>query len=234
MSRVRRVVAGLALLGSLTLLALTAAADRLDEGTALLAVSTVAAVLAVAAMALQPWLATDRRRARIHVLLGATVLALVAVHVLALLVLSPDDALFAMSPAGPTRARMAVLSLVLLVAVGLLGALRRRLDWSGATWRLLHGGLAALAVALGVGHAVLTDGALDVVLPGLGTGVLVVLGLVGLAGVLAARAAGPVGAPGPPGPPVRPGRPPAPGRGPAAARASGRAGADAPPPPGPR
>lgn len=192
-------------------------------GPVLLSVSTVVSVLAVVALAVQPWLVAGRHR-RTHVRLGAAVLGLVGVHVLALLALSPDDALLAMSPAGPTRARMAVLSLVLLVAVGLLGGLRRRLGWSGATWRLLHGGLAALATALGVGHAVLTEGTLDVVAPGAGTAVLVVLGLVGLAGIAAARGR------------VRPGSAPGP-RDPGhrgAAPASGTAPADAPPPTGRR
>ena len=54
-------------------------------------------------------------------------LALVLIHVGALFVLAPDDALFAMSPDGPTRARMALLATIALVAVVLVGALRRRL-----------------------------------------------------------------------------------------------------------
>ena len=52
-------------------------------------------------------------------------LALVLIHVGALFVLAPDDALFAMSPDGPTRARMALLATIALVAVVLVGALRR-------------------------------------------------------------------------------------------------------------
>lgn len=143
-----------------------------------LVVSTVTATLAVAGLAAQPWLA----RARAHVGVGLAVLGLVVVHVSALLVLSPDDALFAMSPDGPTRARMALISLVLLVVVALLGLARRRLGWSGPTFRLLHGGFALLATVLGVGHAVLTDGALE----GWGTVVLVASGVLSVAGGVAA------------------------------------------------
>ena len=137
-----------------------------------------------------------RRRPRAHVVVGVGALGLVLAHVVALFVLAPEDAGFAMSPDGPTRARMALLSLVLLVAVVVLGAARRRLGWSGQTFRLLHGGLAVLGGALGVGHAVLVDGALE----GPGTAVLLVLGGVGLGGgcagvVLRARRHAPEAAP---------------------------------------
>ena len=125
----------------------------------LLVVSTLAACLAVAALAVQPWL--TRRRVGVHVRVGGIVAVLVALHVVALFVEDPDDALFSMSPDGPTRARMALFATVLLVVVTLLGVLRRRLRWSPATWRFLHGSLAALVVVLGVGHAVLIQGALD-------------------------------------------------------------------------
>ena len=50
---------------------------------------------------------------------------------------------------------------------------------------MLHAYLASVVIALGFGHAVLTDGALD----GAGTTVLVVLGIVGLLGVPAAHVA---------------------------------------------
>jgi DMSO/TMAO reductase YedYZ heme-binding membrane subunit len=154
---------------------------HLAAAPGLLVLSTTAAALAVGVLAAQPWL--SRRRPRpgrrpLHVVLGGVVAALVLAHVGALVIDDPDDAWFAMSPDGPTRARMALIATVLLAAVTVLGVLRRRLGWSGATWRLVHGVLAALVVALGVGHAVLTDGALD----GVGTVVLLALGALGLAG----------------------------------------------------
>lgn len=154
------------------------ASPHLAGAPVVLVVSTLTAVVAVAGLAAQPWLA--RRRA--HTAVGLAVLALVGAHVVALLVLSPDDALFAMSPDGPTRARMALISLVLLAVVVLLGLARRRLGWSGPTFRLLHGGFALLATVLGVGHAVLTDGALE----GWGTVVLVASAALSVAGGVAA------------------------------------------------
>ena len=113
------------------------------------------------------------------------VLGLVLVHLGALFVESSEDAWFALSPDGPTRARMALIATIALVCVVALGALRTRLPISPATWRLLHAYLAVLVIVLGIGHAVLTDGALD----GAGTAVLLVLGVVGLLGVPAAHVA---------------------------------------------
>jgi predicted ferric reductase len=173
-----RVVGAAAALGGAFLVVLALAGPHLTGAPVLLVVSTLAACLAVAALAVQPWL--TRRRVGVHVRVGGIVAVLVALHVVALFVEDPDDALFSMSPDGPTRARMALFATVLLVAVTLLGMLRRRLRWSPATWRFLHGSLAVLVVVLGVGHAVLIQGALD----GWGTVVLLVLGGLGVVGAV--------------------------------------------------
>ena len=176
-------------LGALLILAAVPVAialtDRhLSGASAALVISTTAGALAVPALVAQPLLA-GRGRIRPHQLLGATALALVLVHVAALFVESPADARFALSPDGPTRARMALFATIALVAVVALGVLRRRLPFSVTTWRILHGYLAAVVIALGFGHAVLTDGALD----GAGTPVLLAFGAAGLVGVAAAFAA---------------------------------------------
>ena len=154
-----RWIVGVATLGGVLLLGLAVAAPHLAEGSPLLVVSTLAACVAVAALAAQPWL--TRRKVPAHVRVGGVIAVLVAVHVLALVLESPDDALYSMSLDGPTRARMALFATVLLAVVTLLGVLRRRLRWSAATWRFVHGSLAGLVVVLGVGHAVLIQGALD-------------------------------------------------------------------------
>lgn len=184
------VLAAAAVLAAVPVL-LALRSPHLAGAAVLLVVSTATAAAAVAVLAVQPFTARLRPRRRPgggarpwthpHVLLGLTATALVLVHLGALVLLSPDDALYAMSLDGPTRARMALLATVLLLAVTLLGVLRRRLRWSGPTWRLLHGALAGMAVALGVGHAVLTDGALE----GPGTVVLLVLGAAGTGGAVA-------------------------------------------------
>ena len=169
-----------AVVGVPLFLALT---DRhLAGASAALVLSTTAGTLAASALAMQPLLARRRRITR-HQLLGSVVLGLVLVHVGALFVESPADAWFALSPDGPTRARMALIATIALLGVVTLGALRTRLPIGAPTWRLLHAYLAVVVIALGIGHAVLTDGALD----GAGTMVLLVLGAVGLLAVPAAH-----------------------------------------------
>jgi predicted ferric reductase len=158
-----------------------------------LVVSTAAGALAVSVLVLQPLLAaraTGRRRLRAHQSLGAVTLGLVLLHVGALFAVEVEHTLFSMSPDGPTRARMALIALLALVAIAALGALRTRLPMARATWRILHAYLAVVALVPGVGHAVLTDGALD----GAGTPLLIGFGALGVAGVVAAHAAG--GSPG--------------------------------------
>lgn len=168
--------------------------DRHMEGQPwTLVTSTATGALAVSALALQPFLAARaraavrpsgaRRRLRLHRALGAAALTLVLAHVAALFLLEADDAWFALSPDGPTRARMALMATIALVAVVALGALRDHLPFAALTWRLLHAYLATLALVLGIGHAVLTDGALD----GVGTPVLLASGALGVAGVGLAR-----------------------------------------------
>ena len=163
------------------LLALT---DRhLAAGPASLVISTAAGSLALSALALQPVLAGVRLPW--HRLVGIVALGLVLLHVGALFVLSPSDAWFAMSLDGPTRARMAAIGLAALVAVAVLGLGRERLPLSRASWRILHAYFATVAIVLGFGHALITDGALD----DAGTVVIIALGALGLLAIPAAHAA---------------------------------------------
>ena len=175
-------------------LALALTDAHLAPGPPALVVSTAAGALAASALALQPLLAARargsaaglaRRRLRRHQVLGLTALVLVLVHVGGLFAVEVDDTLFAFSPDGPTRARMAVIATLALAGVVALGLARGRVGLADGTWRALHAYLAVLAIALGIGHALLTDGALD----GLGTPVLVGLGALGLLGVPAAHLA---------------------------------------------
>ena len=176
-------LAAAALLLALPLvLALTDA--HLSGQPAALVISTAAAALAVSALVLQPLLA-GAGRLRWHRVLGAVALGLVLVHLGGLFVVGAEDTLFALSLDGPTRGRMATLATAALIAVVALGVLRSRLPMAGATWRILHGFLAALVIGLGFGHAVLTDGALD----GVGTPLLLAFATVALLGVLSAFAA---------------------------------------------
>ena len=163
---------------------------HLRDAPTSLVVSVVTAAVAVVLLSFQPlWALLAKSRPQVfplHWSLGVIAFALVGGHVAALVVLSPDDVWFAISPDGPTRARMAVLATAALAVVVALGIARRVLSWSRSGFAVLHSFFAALALLLGVGHAVLTDGALE----GWGTILLCTLGAVGIAGIFAARAPG--------------------------------------------
>jgi len=181
----RTVALGAATVAVIAVPVTLALTDRhLADASAALVLSTAAGGLAVSALVLQPLLARGRRIAR-HQILGTVAFVLVLVHVGALFAESPGDAWFALSPDGPTRARMALIATIALFGAVALGALRSRLSLGGGTWRVLHAYLAAVVIALGIGHAVLTDGALD----DAGTTVLIALGALGLLGIPAAHAA---------------------------------------------
>ena len=121
----------------------------------------------------------------LHLVLPVLQLPLVLAHVAALFAESAEDARFALSPDGPTRARMALFATLALIGVVALGTVAPRRRAPSGTWRVLHAYLAAVAIGLGVGHAVLTDGALD----GPGTVLLLALGAAGLLGIPAAHVA---------------------------------------------
>ena len=117
--------------------------DRhLAGASAALVLSTTAGTLAASALAMQPLLARRRRIAR-HQLVGSVVLGLVLVHVGALFVESPGDAWFALSPDGPTRARMALIATIACVAWWRSGPCARGCRSPPGTWRLLHAYLAS-------------------------------------------------------------------------------------------
>jgi hypothetical protein len=118
--------AGLVALFALPPAVLALASDHLAREPGLLMASTTCAALAVGALAVQPLLAArGGRSVQDHRLLGTAIVVLVLAHVATLLALAPDDALFAMSPDGPTRARMALIATIALVAAAVLGATGR-------------------------------------------------------------------------------------------------------------
>jgi hypothetical protein len=124
MSRLR--LAGLVAVFCLPPAVLALASDHLAREPGLLMASTTCAALAVGALAIQPLLAARGGRAvHDHRVLGTAIVVLVLAHVGTLLVLAPDDALFAMSPDGPTRARMALIATIALLVAAVLGATGR-------------------------------------------------------------------------------------------------------------
>ena len=142
---------GLFGLAAAAIIGVALASPHLRDAPTSLVVSAVTAAVAVVLMSFQPlWalLAKSRPQVfRLHWSLGVIAFALVGVHVAALVVLSPDDVWFAISPDGPTRARMAVLATAALAVVVALGVARRVFSWSGSGFAVLHSFFAASGAA---------------------------------------------------------------------------------------
>ena len=115
------VLAAVALAAGAVPLVLALTDRHLDGASTALVLSTAAAAIAIPVIAFQP-LRAGRGRIDGHRLIGSVALVLVLVHIGALFVESADDTLFAMSPDGPTRARMALMATIALVIVAGLGA----------------------------------------------------------------------------------------------------------------
>ncbi|CAA9463366.1 MAG: hypothetical protein AVDCRST_MAG02-2762 [uncultured Rubrobacteraceae bacterium] len=96
-----------------------------------------------------------------HRAIALAVIGLVLLHVGALFVYSPGDALFALTPAAPTHSRLGVLALVCLALTAALALGRRRLGLGRPEWRALHLALAVAILGTAFAHAVLIQGALD-------------------------------------------------------------------------
>lgn len=175
-------------------LALALADPHLGAAPLALVVSTGSGALAVSALALQGLLvarlapvrrALRGREVRWHRAVGIGLLTLVLVHVGALFAVNVDDTLFTLSPDGPTRSRMALLATIGLAVAAAVALLPRRRGLPRGERRAVHVFAAVLAIVMGIGHAVWTQGALD----GPGTVVLLGCGAMGLGGTAAAVAA---------------------------------------------
>jgi predicted ferric reductase len=128
----------------------------------------MAGVLALAVLLVQPLLAAGYQpgpgiaRARIwHRRLGMALVVLVVLHIGGLYLASPPDTLDALLLVSPTPFSVyGVTALWTLMATALLVALRGRLGWRPAVWRVVHNALAAVVVVATVVHALMIEGAM--------------------------------------------------------------------------
>ena len=126
----------------------------------------LAGVLALALLLVQPLLArgvlpgvTPWQTRRAHRTLGASLVALVLLHVGGLWLTSPPDMVDALLFASPTPfSAWGVIAMWALVAAAALAAARRHLRLPPRTWRRAHATLAAVVVAGSVLHALLIEG----------------------------------------------------------------------------
>lgn len=98
---------------------------------------------------------------RLHRAIALAVVGLVVLHVGALFVYSPEDTLFALTPAAPTHSRLGVIALFCLGLTAALALVWRRLGLGRPQWRALHLALAVAILGTAFAHAVMVQGALD-------------------------------------------------------------------------
>ena len=130
-----------------------------------------AGIIAMALLLLQPLLAGGylpglpaRRGRKVHLWVGAGLVAAVAVHVGGLWLTSPPDVVDALLFRSPTPFSVwGVVAMWAAFAAALVAAFRRRWRLTPRVWRLLHTALAVLVVAGSVVHALLIEGTMGTV-----------------------------------------------------------------------
>jgi len=134
-------------------------------------VGGMAGVAALALLLAQPLLAagllpapSTRQARRWHRWLGATIAALVGIHVVGLYISSPEDIADVLMLAAPTPFSVyGVIGLAGMALTVLLVALRSRAGLRYAVWRIIHNALALVVVAATIAHALLIEGAMGAV-----------------------------------------------------------------------
>ncbi|MFD0857355.1 ferric reductase [Roseovarius aquimarinus] len=128
-----------------------------------------AGVVAMCLLAVQPLLAAGYlpglsryRMRRVHGIVGALLIAAIAVHVGGLWLTSPPDVVDALTFSSPTPfSDWGVIAMWAALAAALLVALRRRLGMQRRVWRPVHAALAGLTVGASAAHAMLIDGTME-------------------------------------------------------------------------
>jgi predicted ferric reductase len=104
------------------------------------------------------------RSRRTHLWIGGVLVVAVVVHVAGLWITSPPDMIDALLLTSPTPfSAFGVIAMWGIFAVALLAALRRRLGLRPRTWRIAHTLLAVIIVVGSVVHALLIEGAMEMV-----------------------------------------------------------------------
>ncbi|MEM0907992.1 MAG: ferric reductase-like transmembrane domain-containing protein [Pseudomonadota bacterium] len=100
---------------------------------------------------------------RVHRWVGLTLVAAVALHVVALWITSPPDVVDALLFVSPTPFSLwGVIAMWAVFAAALLAFLRRRLRLKPRLWRVGHLSLAVVIVAGSVAHALLIEGTMEI------------------------------------------------------------------------
>lgn len=171
-STVRAVLIWAALGAALAIpLAIAATSPLLAWREPIYIVAGFAGALALGLLLLQPLLAaghlpgaSSRVGRRLHVWVGAALVAAVIVHVGGLWLTSPPDVVDALLFRSPTPfSAWGVVAMWAVFAAALLAAARRSLRLSPTRWRLAHLSLTSVVVVGTVIHALLIEGAMGAV-----------------------------------------------------------------------
>jgi predicted ferric reductase len=157
--------------GMLVPVGLAAASPLQASREALWIFGGMAGVVALALLLVQPLLAAgllpgpslpDARRW--HRWIGTTIVAAVILHVGGLYFYSPSDVTDVLLLVAPTPfAVYGVVGLASAVLTALLVALRSRLGFRYAAWRIAHNAVSAVVVVSSIVHALLIEGAMEIV-----------------------------------------------------------------------
>ena len=128
-----------------------------------------AGVIAMVLLLFQPLLAAGvlpglpaARGRRVHLRIGAVLLATIVIHVAGLWITSPPDVIDVLLFRSPTPFSVwGAIAMWALFATALLATLRRRLRFGPRTWRLVHTSLAVVIVLGSVIHAMLIEGTME-------------------------------------------------------------------------
>ena len=128
-----------------------------------------AGIAALSLLLLQPLLASaalpavsPKHSRRAHQWIGASLVALVVIHVAGLWLTSPPDVIDALTFASPTPfSHWGVIAMWVIFATALLAALRRPLRLRPRVWRAIHGAFGVIIVSGSVLHALLIEGTME-------------------------------------------------------------------------
>ena len=131
----------------------------------------MAGVVALALLLVQPMLAagllagpTIPTARRWHRWIGATIVVAVVLHVGGLYLASPEDITDALLLVAPTPFSVyGVIGLWSVVLTALLVAFRSKLGLRYTSWRIVHNVLSVVVVVCSIVHAILIEGAMDLV-----------------------------------------------------------------------
>nr|WP_303623802.1 ferric reductase-like transmembrane domain-containing protein [Shimia sp. CNT1-13L.2] len=152
-------------------MAAAAASPLLAWRSAVYILAGFAGIFAMVLMLVQPMLATNQlpgfagaRGRRVHRWIGFGVIIAVAVHVIALWITSPPDVVDALLFRSPTPfSAWGVIGMWALFLTGAVAAVRRRARLSPRTWRRIHLPLTTGVVCVSIVHAMLIEGAMEIV-----------------------------------------------------------------------